>query len=114
MTIASRTPEGDPHQCPICGEFSALEPSFPGGDSCCPTCGQLLWWFRDNYDRLGFDSPERVTLDRSLFLAEDSLDVVEIVMELEEKFDVSIRDEDASKFRTIADAVRYIRFHRRR
>ena len=38
----------------------------------------------------------------------DSLDAVEVVMALEDAFDVTIPDEDAEKFRTIGDIVAYI------
>jgi acyl carrier protein len=38
----------------------------------------------------------------------DSLDVVELVMALEEKFDVEIPDEDAEKIKTVGDVVKYI------
>lgn len=38
----------------------------------------------------------------------DSLDVVEIVMALEEFFDVEIDDEEVLKFNTIGDVVKYI------
>lgn len=41
-------------------------------------------------------------------LGADSLDVVELVMEFEEKFDLEISDEDAEKIATVGDAVRYI------
>lgn len=41
-------------------------------------------------------------------LGADSLDVVELVMGLEEEFDIEIPDEDAEKISTIADAVGYI------
>ncbi|MHB0913769.1 MAG: acyl carrier protein [Armatimonadota bacterium] len=41
-------------------------------------------------------------------LAADSLDIVELVMALEEEFDVEIPDEDASKIATVQDAVSYI------
>lgn len=41
-------------------------------------------------------------------LGADSLDVVELVMGLEEEFDVEIPDEDAEKISTVADAVAYI------
>jgi len=42
-------------------------------------------------------------------LGADSLDIVELVMELEEEFDMSIPDEDAEKIRTVGDAVDYIK-----
>jgi len=41
-------------------------------------------------------------------LGADSLDVVELVMALEEKFDIEIPDEDAEKIATVADAVSFI------
>ena len=41
-------------------------------------------------------------------LGADSLDVVELVMALEEKFDIEIPDEDAEKILTVADAINYI------
>lgn len=48
MTIASRTPEGRPNHCPICGTNLVLEPSSPAGDAPCPRCGHLLWFTWDD------------------------------------------------------------------
>ncbi len=45
-------------------------------------------------------------------LGADSLDVVELVMALEEKFGIEIPDEDAEKIQTVADAVKYIQEHK--
>jgi len=42
-------------------------------------------------------------------LGADSLDVVELVMAIEEKFDIEVPDEDAEKIRTVGDAVNYIK-----
>jgi acyl carrier protein len=42
-------------------------------------------------------------------LGADSLDIVELVMSLEEEFDVEIPDEDAEKMQTIGDAVSYLK-----
>ncbi|MBN2582146.1 MAG: acyl carrier protein [Planctomycetes bacterium] len=44
-------------------------------------------------------------------LGADSLDVVELVMELEDEFDISISDEDAEKIQTVGQAVDYIKGH---
>lgn len=44
-------------------------------------------------------------------LGADSLDVVELVMAMEEKFGLEISDEDAEKIATIGDAVSYIEEH---
>ena len=41
-------------------------------------------------------------------LGADSLDVVELVMALEEKFDIEIPDDQAESILTVADAVKYI------
>ncbi len=41
-------------------------------------------------------------------LGADSLDVVELVMALEEKFDIEIPDEDAEGILTVDDAIKYI------
>ena len=42
----------------------------------------------------------------------DSLDLVELIMALEDEYDVTIPDEDAQNIRTISDAVTYIETHR--
>jgi acyl carrier protein len=114
MVVSSRTPEGTPHRCPVCGKKSAVEPSYPGGDSCCPNCGELLWWFRDHLSRHAGVAPERITLSSSFTEAvgADSLDLVELVMEMEEEFDIIIPDDEAKCIKTVADAIRYIEQHR--
>ena len=54
---------------------------------------------------------EEITLDSDfeLDLKLDSLDIVEIVMAIEEEFDITIPDEDVQKLRTVKAAVEYIR-----
>ena len=53
---------------------------------------------------------ENVKMDSNIIedLGADSLDVVELVMALEEKFDVEIPDSDAEKLKTIADVVSFV------
>ena len=46
-------------------------------------------------------------------LGADSLDTVELVMKLEEDFDIEIPDEDAEKIQTVQDAMDYITAHRK-
>ncbi len=60
-------------------------------------------------DRLDVDE-EKITLEASFKddLEADSLDVVELVMELEDEFDMEIADEEAEKINTVGDAVNYI------
>ncbi|ASS75696.1 acyl carrier protein [Tumebacillus algifaecis] len=60
-------------------------------------------------DRLGVEE-DQVKLEASFKedLGADSLDVVELVMELEDEFDMEISDEDAEKINTVGDVVSYI------
>jgi acyl carrier protein len=63
-------------------------------------------------EQLGVDEAE-VTPSASFVddLGADSLDQVELVMALEEAFDLEIPDEDAEKIRTVQDAIDYIGKH---
>lgn len=53
---------------------------------------------------------EQITLETSFTtdLSADSLDIVELVMEIEDEFGISIPDEEAENIKTVGDAVRYI------
>lgn len=61
-------------------------------------------------DQLGADE-DAVTMEASFIddLEADSLDIVELMMALEEEFDIEIPDEDAEKISTVGDAVEYIK-----
>ena len=60
-------------------------------------------------EQLGVDE-DQVTTEASFMddLGADSLDTVELVMALEEEFDIEISDEDAEKIQTVQDAIDYI------
>ncbi|MBI4774325.1 MAG: acyl carrier protein [Deltaproteobacteria bacterium] len=64
-------------------------------------------------EQLGVDAADVVD-DASFVddLGADSLDLVELIMAMEEAFDVEIADEEAEKIRTVKDAVAYIEGHK--
>jgi len=63
-------------------------------------------------DNLGVDR-EKITPETSFVndLGADSLDTVELVMELEESFDINIPDDAAEKIQTVGQAVEFIEQH---
>jgi acyl carrier protein len=64
-------------------------------------------------NQLGVDkeiiTPEAHVIDD---LGADSLDIVELVMALEEAFDLEIPDDDAEKIRTVQDILQYLEQHK--
>lgn len=128
--ISSRTPEGSPNRCPVCQTTLRIEPTPGTYDAPCPACGALLWFLQTTDGTIVYDASsaapvsdkvmeifadnlgiDRDQLDSSTFIKDigaDSLDIVELVMELEEEFGITISDNDAEQIRTIADAIRYI------
>ncbi len=60
-------------------------------------------------DKLGVD-PAEVTPEASFTndLGADSLDTVELIMEFEKEFDISIPDEQAEKIQTVGHAISYL------
>ena len=60
-------------------------------------------------DQLDVDG-SAITPDTSLTkdLEADSLDAVEIIMAIEDEFDIEVPDEDAEKFQTVSDIVNYV------
>lgn len=60
-------------------------------------------------EQLGVD-PERVKPESSFIddLGADSLDIVELVMAMEEEFDIEIPDEDAEKLKSVQDVYNYL------
>src|SRR5262245_13504020 len=109
MRISSRTPEGSPNRCPVCGGEMRIDPSLYSGDAPCPRCGTLLWFvIRPSEGHLFFVSElseevrdrvleivaielgvskHQLESDPSLIEKSgmDSLDYVELVMEIEDE-----------------------------
>jgi acyl carrier protein len=65
-------------------------------------------------DQMG-TTPDKITPETSFIndLGADSLDTVELVMALEEAFDMEIPDEEAEKIQTVGQAVSYIQTHKK-
>ncbi|MDD2430825.1 MAG: acyl carrier protein [Firmicutes bacterium] len=63
-------------------------------------------------DKLNVDADEITEETTFEDLGADSLDIVELVMALEEEFDLEISDDDADKISSIGDAVAYIKEHK--
>lgn len=63
-------------------------------------------------EQLGIDV-EEIKMESSFIddLGADSLDITEMVMDFETKFDIEINDEDVTKMKTIKDIVSYIDEH---
>jgi len=60
------------------------------------------------------DKPkEEIGEDKSIIndLGADSLDVVELMMDMEDEFDLSIPEEEAQKLDTVGDAIKYVYEH---
>ncbi|MCF0198452.1 MAG: acyl carrier protein [Bacteroidaceae bacterium] len=63
-------------------------------------------------DKLGVDEAEVVAgASFTQDLGADSLDTVELIMEFEKQFNVSIPDDEAEKISTVGDAIAYINAH---
>ncbi len=60
-------------------------------------------------DQMG-TTPDKITRETSFIndLGADSLDTVELVMEFEDEFEISIPDEDAEKIQSVGQAIEYI------
>src|SRR5262245_13126221 len=109
MPIASRTPEGWPNRCPVCGAAWRIEPSQPTGDAPCPSCGVLVWFDAEDKEREVTEYLARklgVPRERlrdpawsSWDLRVDSLDIVELIMDLEEEYEINISSDEAGRLK---------------
>ena len=61
-------------------------------------------------EQLGIDDLDSITLDTTFIddLGADSLDIVELIMALEEEFDMEIPEAEADKIQSVNDVVEYI------
>ena len=65
-------------------------------------------------EQLGVEDEVAITMEATFVddLSADSSDIVELIMSLEEKFELEIPDEDAEKIVTVGDVVKYIVEHK--
>ena len=63
-------------------------------------------------EKLGVDA-DKVTPEASFVndLSADSLDTVELIMDFEKEFNITIPDEDAQNIKTVGDAIAYVEGH---
>jgi acyl carrier protein len=114
-------PVGFPSHCPLCGAETAREFSEPPGDAPCPQCGYLLWKatqqlasLQERFSQLLGVPPESITADTDMStlvgpqLGADSLDSVELLMELEEELDFHPSEPEREEIKTIGDWIRYV------
>lgn len=121
VTVSSRAPEGLPSDCPLCGAKTNIEFSDPAHDAPCPSCGHLLWAstllvdaITQRYAGILGTASRAINSDtRFADIGADLLDTIELVMELEEEFNISIPEHIAERIQTVRDAVRYIQDQRR-
>ena len=111
---ASPSPPERGNRCPVCGKPIPSGPPDGTDASPCPSCANMLRWFRERMSKDMGVPADRVTPDASFVedLSADSIDVVELILAAEEEFQVSIPDEDAATLQTLADVIRYIGEHR--
>jgi acyl carrier protein len=65
-------------------------------------------------ENLGVNADEiKITSSFIDDLGADSLDIVELVMQMEEEFEVEIPDEEAENIKTVQDAVNFITTHKK-
>ena len=63
-------------------------------------------------DKLGVDESEVTeTAEFTKDLGADSLDTVELIMDFEKEFGITIPDEEAEKIKTVGDAVAFVEAH---
>ena len=60
-------------------------------------------------DQLSISDEDMITMDTTLEdLGADSLDMVEVIMAIEDEFDVQIKDEDLESLKSVGDLIDYI------
>lgn len=114
--VSSRTPDGHFANCPICGAWVTVQPADPLDDAPCPKCGTLLWPMTHGRGS-DFLRAEEISPEQRRKLIEiiapcsddmDSLDQAELLMDVEDLFEVSIPDDEAERMRSPRDVIEWL------
>lgn len=117
MVTSSRTPEGQPDRCPVCGHQAALLPSEPIADAPCPNCGTLIWPIAASESSYmlatdALSAAERRKLRHLLLRASQpglsAVEHIELILDFTELLDVSIPDEVAIHVQNLDDLLEYL------
>jgi len=114
MKIGLGTPDDEPNRCSIC-ELPFAEPAPQGAVAICANCAYWLARLRNSIrpgvlplpSPAGTESFLRQPL-HSVLRSFDSLDAVELVMEIEEEFDINLADDEAEQAKTVRDLIRVL------
>ena len=115
--MTSPRPAGKRRRCPLCRVEIEADLPEPPGDAACPHCdcwlresAELLLQFQHRLGLMLGVAPSKIRPDSSLAsdLGGESLDVAELVMDLEEEYDLTIPPDLARGMKTLADAVRFL------
>lgn len=103
MTDSHANPDQVPNRCAVCGGDVFLNLVQTAGFALCPQCGRAFRLISEYFEV----SEAKVTLT-TLFvedLGADSLDVIELVMELEEEFGITIPEDQTERIKTVGEAI---------
>jgi acyl carrier protein len=104
--------EGLLARCPTCDKLIAVDPSRLTGEALCPRCRVRIWFVVVEgkarlylHDRV---SPSKKQFIAALTASPDSLDMVELVMELEKELGTAFNMKKLSEFHSLGDLIDYI------
>ena len=111
MTATPDKPDNGRCACCVCDAVVVCETDELAAEPLCGGCGPIFASSRDYIAEKEAIDPERIAVQTALQadLQFDSLDMVEMSMQLEEQFEIEVSDAAADSIVTVADAVRCVR-----
>jgi acyl carrier protein len=115
MNDSSPSPEGILSHCPVCGTEVKREFGKPLEDARCTQCGHSLKRSAEMFAsirQLLSESlnvpPDSITVHTRMdSLGADSLELIELVMDLEEEFGIPVSKKEADQFKSVGDILRF-------